>query len=133
MTYRSLRRYMSRRQITVRGFYSLISADALQILIFQICSENPRLGIKMVANRLLAMRHRVQRVRVREAMNLIFCSRQVNRRLRRREYSVRAPLSVFHFDGDHITLTCKKSWSFTRSPYINGQIFNSNYLGNETR
>jgi hypothetical protein len=91
MTYRSLRRYMSRRQITVRGFYSLISADALQILIFQICSENPRLGIKMVANRLLAMRHRVQRVRVREAMNLIFSSRQVNRRLRRREYSVRAP------------------------------------------
>ncbi len=91
MTYRSLRRYMARWQITVRGFYSLISADALQILIFQICSDFPRLGIKMVANRLLAMRHRVHRVRVREAMNLIFGSRQVNRRLRRREYSVRAP------------------------------------------
>lgn len=86
MTSRSLRRYMGRRQITVRGFYSLIYADALHTLIYQICSENPRFGVKMVVNRLLAMGHRVQWVRVREAMNLIFCSRQMNRRLRRREY-----------------------------------------------
>nr|CAH0105776.1 unnamed protein product [Daphnia galeata] len=60
-----------------------------------------KLGVKMVLNRLHAMGHRVQRTRVRDAMALLFGQRQRNRRLKRRVYSVRAPLSVIHFDGNH--------------------------------
>ena len=101
MPYRSLRKFMARRHITVRESYSLISAEALQVLIYEICTENPRLGVKMVLNRLHAMGHRVQRTRVRDAMALLFGQRQRNRRLKRRVYSVRAPLSVIHFDGNH--------------------------------
>ncbi|XP_046458793.1 uncharacterized protein LOC124205410 [Daphnia pulex] len=78
-----------------------MSNEALQILVFQICTENPRLGVKMVLNRLQAMGHRLQRDRVREAMNVLFGARQMNRRLHRRTYQVRAPLSVIHFDGNY--------------------------------
>lgn len=101
MSYRSLRRFMARHNLTVRGTYSSMSNDALHILVYQICTENPRLGVKMVLNRLQAMGHRLQRARVREAMDLLFGARQMNRRLHRRTYRVRAPLSVIHFDGNH--------------------------------
>ena len=57
--------------------------------------------VKMVLNRLHAMGHRVQSTRVRDAMSLLFGQRQRNLRLKRRVYSVRAPLSVIHFDGNH--------------------------------
>jgi len=101
ISYRSLRRIMARHNLSVRGTYSSMSNEALQILVFQICTENPRLGVKMVLNVLQAMGHRLQRDRVREAMNVLFGARQMNRRLHRRTYQVRAPLSVIHFDGNH--------------------------------
>ena len=101
MSYRSLRRIMARHNLSVRGTYSSMSNEALQILVFQICTENPRLGVKMVLNRLQAMGHRLQRDQVREAMNVLFGARQMNRRLHRRTYQVRALLSVIHFDGNH--------------------------------
>nr|CAH0101755.1 unnamed protein product [Daphnia galeata] len=88
MSYRSLRRIMARHNLSVRGTYSSMSNEALQILVFQICTENPRLGVKMVVNRLQAMGHRLQRDRVREAMNVFFGARQMNRRLHRRTYQV---------------------------------------------
>jgi hypothetical protein len=89
----------------------LISADALHTLIYQICSENPRLEVKMVVNSLLAMGHRVQWVRA-------FLFKTGESEIENKRVFSTGPLSVFHLDGDHITLTFKKSWSFTRSPAV---------------
>ncbi|XP_045032334.1 uncharacterized protein LOC116935505 isoform X2 [Daphnia magna] len=116
MPYKRLWKFMARKHISVRNMYSTMSSEALQLLVYQICTENQRLGVKMVVNRLHAMGHRLQRARVREAMNLIFGSRQMNRRLKRREYRVRAPLSVIHFDGNHNLI----GWRFVFHGGIDG-------------
>ncbi len=88
--------------ISVRGSsYSHISTEALHHVIYQMCRENRKLGVKMVTSRLWALGHRVQRERVRSAMLMLFGERQIHRRLKRRSYHVRSPLSVIHIDGYH--------------------------------
>lgn len=99
--YRALRNIMITCGISVRALYSNISSEELESLVFQIHQENSSLGVKMIVSRLFAMGYRVQRQRVRDAMQKLFGSRQVNRRLKRRTYCVRAPLSVVHIDGNH--------------------------------
>ncbi|KAI9564883.1 hypothetical protein GHT06_008624 [Daphnia sinensis] len=99
--YGTLRYFMSRHGLSVRCTYSSMSEDVLESIIYQVCSENPMLGVKMVLNRLHAMGHRVPRARVREAMNVLFGPRPMHRKLKRRQYNVRAPLSVVHIDGNH--------------------------------
>ncbi|KAK4021348.1 hypothetical protein OUZ56_003265 [Daphnia magna] len=64
MPYKRLWKFMARKHISVRNMYSTMSSEALQLLVYQICTENKRLGVKMVVNRLHAMGHRLQRARV---------------------------------------------------------------------
>ncbi|KZS18185.1 Uncharacterized protein APZ42_015712 [Daphnia magna] len=99
--YGTLRYFMSRHGLSLRCTYSQISADVLESIIYQVCSKNPMLGAKMFLNRTHAMGNRVPGARVREAMTVLFGPRPLHRKLKRRQYNVRAPLSVVHIDGNH--------------------------------
>ncbi|KAK4003596.1 hypothetical protein OUZ56_005353 [Daphnia magna] len=99
ISYSTLRKFMARNQLSVRDTYTPMSEDVLQTIIYQMCCQNPCLGVKMVVGRLHAMGHRIQRERVRTLMTSLFGSRPMNRRLKRRAYYVRAPLWRFVFHG----------------------------------
>ena len=101
MTVRSLRYRMSQCGVTVRGLYSLISTEDLESLVRQICTENNALGEVSVRSRLGYYGIRVQRSRVRAAMDATVGQLVQPRRIRRRVYYVRAPLAVIHLDGNH--------------------------------
>ncbi|XP_032798427.2 uncharacterized protein LOC116935185 [Daphnia magna] len=101
ISYSTLRKFMARNQLSVRDTYTPMLEDVLQTIIYQMCCQNPCLGVKMVVGRLHAMGHRIQRERVRTLMTSLFGSRPMNRRLKRRAYYVRAPLSMIHIDGNH--------------------------------
>lgn len=101
MTVRSLRYRMAQYGITVRDHYSLISTADLEFLVRQICTENSAIGEVSVRSRLRSYRFNVQRARVCVAINTKVGHFVQPRRIMRRVYYVRAPLSVIHLDGNH--------------------------------
>lgn len=98
---RTLRRRMSAAGISVRGAYTHLRAQQLESVVRQVLLENPLLGEVMVWNRLFAMGIRVRREQVRQAMHSVVGHRRLPPAIARRRYSVRAPLSVIHIDGNH--------------------------------
>jgi hypothetical protein len=101
MTVRSLRYRMAQCGIRVRNRYSLISTADLESLVRQICTENSALGEVSVRSRLGHYGFNVQRGRVRAAIDATVGHIVQPRRIMRRVYYVRAPLSVIHLDGNH--------------------------------
>ena len=74
----------------------------------KIIQEFPDVGYRTVAGILLSKGHRVQERRVREAMRYADPQGVLFRRLfmstcriQRRTYNVRAPLALWHIDGNH--------------------------------
>jgi hypothetical protein len=92
---------MSQCGVTVRGLYSLISTEHLESLVRQICTENNALGEVSVWSRLEYYEIRVQRSRVRSAMDATVGQLVQSRRIRRRIYYVRASLAIIHLNGNH--------------------------------
>ena len=101
MSVRSVRYYMRIAGITVRSRFSDISTRQLENYVYQIVTENNNLGEVSVRSRLGQMGLKVQRRRVREAIKKTVGHLIQPRRIRRRQYFVRSPLSLLHIDGNH--------------------------------
>ena len=101
ITPRQLKLKLSKAGLSLRAAYSPINQHNLENLVRQMCTENNELGEVMVRARLLVMGHKVQRARVRQAIEDTVGHLVQSRRIRRRTYRVRGPLSLFHIDGNH--------------------------------
>ena len=98
---RTLRRRMSALGLSVSGEYSQIADEDLDALVLQITTENPLLGERLILHRLGAMGHMVRRRTLRQSLRLVAGRRNLPPPIARRRYSVRAPLSLIHIDGNH--------------------------------
>ncbi len=116
LTYAALRYRMSQYGISVGASYSRISTAELNSLVRQIVTENNALGEVSVRSRLGYYGFKVQRSRVRAAIQATVGAIVQPRRIRRRVYYVRSPLAVIHVDGNHKLVRCVK---FIITLYIN--------------
>ena len=105
---RTIRRRMSDYGISILSTYSGLSDYDLENEIISIISEFPHVGYRTISAILKTKGHRVQFSRVRSAVRNVDPQGTLIRRLfvtshrvQRRTYSVRAPLALWHLDGNH--------------------------------
>ena len=99
-----MRRRLSEYGISISAQYSTVSDDQLDEIVAEIQQQFPLCGNRQMLGHLLARGLRVQQIRVREAQRRVDPEGSVMRRLRtinRRSYSVAAPRSLWHIDGNH--------------------------------
>ena len=100
----TVRRRMELYNLSVRATYATISNQELDQLIREISRFFPMCGSKQMAGHLLSRGFRIQQSRIRESLRRVDPQGVVMRQLtvtRRRQYSVPAPLSLYHIDGNH--------------------------------
>lgn len=102
----TLQRRMNEWGLSVRGLYSDLTDDELDILVSVIHSSNPNAGYRMMMGLLRAQGHRVQWQRIRASMHRVdtvgIVSRMAELRcVVRRTYSVPGPKSLMHIDTNH--------------------------------
>ena len=86
------------------GTYSTIDDSQLDELTRQACDEHPGIGIRILKGFLLSKGFRVQRERIRRSLLRIDPIGIVQRwksTVKRRQYNVKHPLSLWHIDGNH--------------------------------
>ncbi|XP_076858392.1 uncharacterized protein LOC143512217 isoform X1 [Brachyhypopomus gauderio] len=103
---RTLHRRMKEHGLSVRGCYSKISDDELDLVVRSIKSRMPHAGYRLVKGELLARGHRVQWDRVKATMHRVDGAGILARMIQlgfvaRRSYCVPAPLSLVHVDTNH--------------------------------
>ena len=101
---RTLHRRMSEYGLSIRSTYSELTEVELDDVILSIHEEFPMCGNKQMTGHLLSRGIRVQQSRVRDSMRRIDPEGTAARRLHavnRRHYSVAAPRSLYHIDGNH--------------------------------
>ena len=101
---RTVRRRMAGYGLSMSGEYADISDSDLEHLVMEIKTDFPTCGQKQMMGHLKSRGHRVQQERVREVMRKVDPAGSIMRRLRalnRRQYSVPAPGSLWHIDGNH--------------------------------
>ena len=84
--------------------YSAIVDAQLDELVANATSRYPEWGIRMMKGHLASMGIRVQWSRVRESLlrvDPVGLMQRWTRTIKRREYRVRYPLSLWHIDGNH--------------------------------
>uniref|UniRef100_A0A673MV46 Integrase catalytic domain-containing protein n=1 Tax=Sinocyclocheilus rhinocerous TaxID=307959 RepID=A0A673MV46_9TELE len=86
--------------------YSTISNEELDALVQEIHCVHPNVGNKMMMGHLNSRGIRIQRHRVRESMRRVDMEGTLTRRMairtsHRCQYSVAAPNSLWHIDGNH--------------------------------
>ncbi|KAK0152016.1 hypothetical protein N1851_006586 [Merluccius polli] len=92
--------------IRVHNLLTPIEDNSLDETVTQVLQQHPMSGYKMMVGHLNAQGIRIQRQRVQESMRrvdpggVLMRTLQLNPR-RRRKYSVRAPNSLWHIDGNH--------------------------------
>jgi len=92
---RTLRDRMKYFQLQV-STYNHIENETLDDLIKEILHNSPNSGERMVIGALLAKNTKVQRSRVRDALQRIAPNREsLNRRIVRREYNVTSPNTLW--------------------------------------
>ena len=82
--------------ISVKGRYSRIPDRELEHIINTLITENNNIGYRQIVVRLRTMGHIVRRQTVLQIIRFLFGARNQQMRIVRREYRVRAPLSVVH-------------------------------------
>ena len=100
----TIRRRMTDYNLSVMATYSTLTADELDSLVREIQLQFPMCGNRQMQGHLIARGYRIQQHRVREAQRRVDPEGSILRRLttiRRRVYSVPAPLSLWHIDGNH--------------------------------
>ena len=100
----TIRRRMNMYNLAIRATYANISNEDLDQQVLLVSSQFPACGSKQMAGHLLSRGLRVQQTRIREALRRVDPHGVVMRQLtvmRRRHYSVPAPLSLYHVDGNH--------------------------------
>lgn len=101
---RTVRRRMSDYGLSIRARYSVITEVELDDIVRGIQQELPMCGNRQMQGHLLSRGYRIQQSRIRESQRRVDPDGAVIRRLHvlnRREYSVPAPLSLYHIDGHH--------------------------------
>ena len=101
---RTVRRRLSEYGISISAQYSTVSDDQLDEIVAEIQQQFPLCGNRQMLGHLLARGLRVQQIRVRETQRRVDPEGSVMRRLQtinRRSYSVAAPRSLWHIDGNH--------------------------------
>lgn len=104
----TIKRRLKQYDLRIENTYSDISQSQLEKEVQKIAEEFPDVGYRTVSSILLAKGHRVQESRVREALRFADPNGVLFRRLflstcrmQRRTYNVRAPLALWHIDGNH--------------------------------
>lgn len=89
--------------ISFTGPLSTISDDELDLLVGRLRSHFRRAGLAMLDGMLRRLGHRVPRERIRQCLLRIDPVRRIFERIRirRRNYSVPGPNSLWHHDGQH--------------------------------
>lgn len=101
---RTIRRRMFEYGLSIQSTYSEFTDNDLDSIVNDIHKEFPTCGYKQMSGHLMSRGIRVQQKRVRESMRRTDPEGTVARRLhtiRRRHYSVAAPRSLYHIDGNH--------------------------------
>ena len=100
----TVRRRMAEYNLSVSATYASITSNELDSLVREIQTQFPMCGNRQMQGHLLARGYRIQQHRIRKAQRRVDPQGSVLRRLnaiRRRVYSVPAPLSLWHIDGNH--------------------------------
>ena len=104
----TIKRRLKQYDLCIENTYSDITQNQLEEEVQKIAAEFPEVGYRTVSSILLAKGHRVQESRVREALRFADPNGVLFRRLflstcrmQRRTYNVRAPLALWHIDGNH--------------------------------
>ena len=100
----TIRRRMDDYNLAIRATYSNISNEELHQLVLEITNQFPACGSKQMASNLLSCGFRVQQARICQALRRVDPDGVVMRKfmvMHRRSYSVPAPLSLYHIDGNH--------------------------------
>lgn len=100
----TIRRRMSEYDMRVRDRYSDISDQELDRVITMVQHRNPNCGYRMMQGHVARLGHRVQQVRIREAMARTDPDGVMSRwfyTVHRRCYSVSSPNALWHIDGHH--------------------------------
>ena len=100
----TIRRRMNEYGVRIRDAYSSISDQELDRIVTFVQHHNPNCGYRMMQGYLQRFGHRVQQIRVREAMARTDPDGLVNRwchAVQRRSYSVPTPNALWHIDGHH--------------------------------
>ena len=101
---RTVHRRMTDAGLSIRACYANISDRELDELVHEIRAQFPMCGNRQMTGHLQSRGFRVQQFRVREAQRRVDPAGTLVRRLRgihRRQYSVAAPRSLYHMDGNH--------------------------------
>ena len=101
---RTVRRRMTDYGLNISDQYADVTDHELEHLVMGIEMEFPTCGQKQMMGHLRARGYRVQQVRLREIMRRVDPEGSIMRRLtvlNRRRYSVPAPGSLWHIDGNH--------------------------------
>ncbi|CAB3991437.1 PREDICTED: uncharacterized protein LOC107331191 [Paramuricea clavata] len=101
---RTVERRMSGFGLSVTGMYSGIDDMQLDELVVTATGQHPQWGIRMVKGYLQRKGIRVQWKRVRQSLlrtDPIGLMERWTRTIKRREYRVKYPLSLWHIDGNH--------------------------------
>ena len=115
----TIRRRMSLFGLSVSSQYSSLSDSELDRLVCTIQDQYPLCGYRMMIGHLRALGHRLQENRVRNSMIRTDPDGVMSRwitSIRRRSYSVPAPNSLWHIDGNHRLIRYSMS-SFYLSTY----------------
>ena len=101
---RAIQRRLSEFGISIRMTYSTITDDELDEIVSQIQTQFPMYGNRLMQGQLLSRGYRIQQKRVRESQRRVDPEGTIIRHLHvlnRRQYTVRAPRSLYHIDGHH--------------------------------
>ncbi len=107
----TVRRRTTTYGLSVRGMYSTLDDDQLDLLIADAQRRFPSAGNCQMYGYLLSQGIRVQHHRVRESQSRIDPEGSYMRQLQhlyRRRYSVRGPKHPWHIDGNHKLIRCRK-------------------------
>ena len=105
----TVRRRLSDFGLSVRSSYSTLSDAELDRIVTVASHEHPHWGYRLMQGHLLSLGHRVQQTRIRESLMQVDPEGIVSRwitSIRRRTYSVAAPNSLWHVDGNHKLIRC---------------------------
>ena len=101
---RTIERRLSAYGISIRSTYANITDAEHHRLVADIQREHPFCGNQQMRGHLLSRGFRIQQHRIREAQRAFDPAGSIMRRLstiNRRAYSVAAPRSLWHIDGNH--------------------------------
>lgn len=99
--------------------YSTIDNNQLDELIIGATNQHPGFGIRMLKGYLQSKGFRIQRERIRSSLlrtDPIGLMERWRSTIKRRQYNVKYPLSLWHIDGNHKLIRYK-------NPSIDGTFF----------